>query len=354
MNGRTALKVMAGVWTWVFLMAVTAGVEAQTLRLSFLVDRPMLWPEQVQLKNELSDGVSSWSAGTVLSVHSVQRDGVVVRSPQGEDLALLPAEATDLLERAGGIRQQLPADIRDLVLRQLVERHELLPVRIQLTEPLQMPGPKQYPVGKVLVPIRLELSGQEVQLVAVDPETLSEGVLKERFHYPVASTDLIQRMRRQILAAEKPVMRVTEELADRLVDADGKPVTEPEVAPRYYVVFYGAGSCGWCTRLAPALEKFYREVIKPRDDVQMVLLSRDESREQMFAYMKRDAMSWPAIAFDRRSEVPLLQGLTQGGTPHLFVMRADGKIVHDGQPAGQRGVELAMAAFRRELARSGS
>lgn len=340
----------------VFSASAATVSEPSPLSLAQVLRLPLAWPEKVTTSEGFSDGNVQVNPGTELALHDVLADGVVVELPGDGDLILIEASWTDLGRRAARAQQALPADVRNLTLADLVNRTDLLPERTTLVTDVDLADGRKLRTGTEVVPGRLQMNNGQLAVVLVETGARFNrhgGV--DRFVFNAEFTDIVARMRTQARKAPaERSLRATATLEGKLVDATGTALPAASTPPRYYVVYYAANWCGWCTQFTPTLLKFHEEVKARHPDVQIVYLSSDRSAEEMAQNYQRTAMPWPAVAFDKRSEVLGLLAMSGPSTPHVAVLTADGRLLHGGQPGGANGANAALAALRRELNRPSS
>ncbi len=350
------LQVFAGFFVGL-LVSGPAPAAANTpapLSLPRVMQLPLTWPDKVTTTEGFSDGQKDFAAGTELALQDVQRDGVVVQLPGGGEPMLLPANWTDLGLRAAKVQQELPEDVRNVTLNDLVKRTDLLPDLVSLVADITLGDGRVIPTGTELIPGRLQMNGGSLGVVLVEKGvSFNQHGGVDRLIFNAEFTDVIVRMRDQ--ARKAPAdrkLRALASLEGKLVSAQGEALPATETKPSHYLVYYAADWCGWCKRFTPTLVKFHEEMKAKHPEVQVVYLSSDRSVEEMQKNFTNSSMPWPAVAFDRRKEVMGLLAMAGPSTPHLMVLTADGRVLHDGQPAGANGANAALMTLRRELNRA--
>ncbi len=330
----------------------TASIPAP-LPFARVLQWPLVWPEKVTTSEAFSDGSTEVAAGAELRLQDVQRDGLVVQLPGNGELTLIPAEWTDLGARAARVQQSLPEDVRTLAVADLVKRTDLLPEFVSLVDEITLANGRTLAAGTRMIPGRLQLANGTLGLVLVEQDApFNNFGSLDRLVFNAEFTDVIARIREQArLAPAARQLRASANLEGKLVDPEGKPLPPAAVKPQYYVIYHAAGWCGWCHKFTPTLLKFYEEIKARHPEVEVVYLSSDRSAEEMAENFRKSAMPWPAVAFEHREAVRGLLAMAGPGTPHLMVLTADGKALHDGQPVGANGANAALTALRRELNR---
>jgi thiol-disulfide isomerase/thioredoxin len=328
------------------------GADEPALTLQDVHQRPLLWPAEVATTTPLSDGRRELPAGTEVEFHGFHEGGVLVQFPGDDGLVLLEPDMTDVIGRANAAAASLPEEARNLTLADLVTRADLLPPVVTLVEDVDFPD-RTRSAGSVIGSYRVvRLPDGSYALAALDPQLAQAGVFHQRQSYPFEQTDFVQKLReRMITDAAEPTPGLIQQLAGKLVDADGNAVELAE-GVRFIAIYSGAGWCGFCKRLNPALATFYDEVKAAHPEVEAIYYGSDRSAAEMLDHMKSAGLGFPGVRHDARLDTPAVLGLISGATPQLLIVHADGRILHDGSPAGEPGARAAMAALRAELAKS--
>ncbi|MBX3352167.1 MAG: redoxin domain-containing protein [Phycisphaeraceae bacterium] len=314
-----------------------------------VVNLPLLWPGEATINTELSDGVNEIKKGDVLKVHSLEPQGVVVVMPDGE-LMMLQHDWTDVGARAATIAQKLPEDMRRLTVADLAKRDDLFPERLAVTTVIDFTDGRSVPVGTEFVPGRIVAVRGGATMFGIHADMPESGEI-QRTYFDISYTDFVDRIRDTVLNhPEKIGTRFTGAMKGNLVNAAGEPVELSETA-EYFLVFHGAGWCGWCKRIMPDVMKFYEENAAQRDRFEIIYVSADKSKGEMLAYMQDAKMPWPALAYDKREQTAPVIAMTDGGTPHMLLVARDGRLLHHGEPIGAKGATAVMQALKRELAK---
>lgn len=354
-NCRTVLGSLA------LSLALTLPLSAQQpdkpapLPLNKVIQLPLVWPDKVTTSQGFAVGNVEVKPGTELRVQDIQRDGVVIYIPNSNELTMIPANWTDVGVRAAQTQQALPEDVRNLSMQDLIKRTDLLPDTVKLVTEVTMANNKVLPEGTELVAGRLTLAqnGQLTMMLAEKDAQFNQHGSVDRMGFNAEYTDVFKRIREKAAQpVEERKLRSSVNLEGKLVDAKGEPLPESSTRPQYYVVYYAANWCGWCSRFTPSLIKFHEEIQAKYPQVQIVYLSSDRTPEEMAENYKRHNMPWPAVAFDKRKDVIGLITMSGPSTPHLAVYTADGRLFHDGMPAGMNGANAALNALKRELSRT--
>jgi thiol-disulfide isomerase/thioredoxin len=346
--------------------AASPKAAASELKLNEMFDRPQVWPDDVVLKRALFDGKTETKAGTAVKVYNVERAGVIVAFPKSDELTQIQFDASDFVEKANAVYATLPDEAKKLTLTDLLNRTDLMPPTVKLIEEVTFPD-KVRKAGMDIGPYKLFRASQGIQLMAIDPELVKKGTINARQTYFLEATDFRKQLRATMLtrlaAKDSPkegdeadkaaaeASRIFKEIKGRLVDSSGKTLADPDKPAKFYAIYSTAAWCGWCSKFDPELIKFYDEAKAKKQDVEVIYLSADKSEKEMLDHMKESKMKYPAVKYDQRFDTPYMIGLVSGATPHLVVVTGDGRLVHDGNPAGMNGAQAALGVLKRELAK---
>ena len=130
-------------------------------------------------------------------------------------------------------------------------------------------------------------------------------------------------------AAEAPL---APQLKNDLVALEGKRVHRFDDAPlanaKYFAVYYSASWCGPCKLFTPKLVEFYNRTKPAHPEFELILVSSDYTEPDMEAYMKTDAMPWPALDFRKGATGKhVLTSYRGRGIPCLVFLDANGKVL---------------------------
>jgi thiol-disulfide isomerase/thioredoxin len=96
----------------------------------------------------------------------------------------------------------------------------------------------------------------------------------------------------------------------------------------YTILYFAAGWCPDCRRFSPALVEAYGRQDKGGKQFEVLLLTRDKTKDDMVRYMHNEKMKWPALAFDKAGAAADLEKYYSGhGIPCLTVIDPEGKVV---------------------------
>jgi nucleoredoxin len=95
---------------------------------------------------------------------------------------------------------------------------------------------------------------------------------------------------------------------------------------KFVAVYFSASWCPPCRAFTPELVQFYNQQKQVRAPFEVILVSSDKDAAAMGRYMKDHAMTWPAIAFDKRRTSPLAK-YAGNGIPCLVLLDQNGKVL---------------------------
>jgi nucleoredoxin len=146
-----------------------------------------------------------------------------------------------------------------------------------------------------------------------------------------------------VTAAETPIFPA---LKGDLVKIDGnrlKKFDESTLAQtKYYGIYYSASWCGPCRKFTPKLASWYEGAKKENPHFELIFVSKDESEQDMVAYMKEYKMAWPALDFRKARSNKTLTQYARKGIPCLVLVDDQGKVLshsyEDGKYVGPQKV----------------
>ncbi len=113
-----------------------------------------------------------------------------------------------------------------------------------------------------------------------------------------------------------------------LVGADGSQVGLRAVQDKALVGLYFADpSCPACAAFTPLLVSAYDSLKAANRSFEIVLVSVGGGSAEMFAFMQRYGMGWPAVPYDRAKLLTLLQRFGVEWVPTLVVLDSDRDVV---------------------------
>lgn len=324
------------------ILFAAGAASAQALTWPELMKRPEFWPKSCALKRPLQfQSGKGVKGGQKLDVLSMQPNQIEAGA-LGMGFTVKP-EDTDCLEVAQAEWNALSPSQRQITYATAVQRRELWPYRVALTEPIELSGPDgRLPVGHQVVLMGVDRTGK----LSVITERTSTG-----FEIPVETTDLLQQVRKYVDDPSGPPSRVAGELAGRLVN----PITgaaaplDDRALPRYYLLFRGGGWCPYTRALAPDVVKFYKEMKPKHPEFEAIYLPVDKSAAEMQQYAKTAGFPWPAVAFNRSKDFHVLAPLL-GPVPQLIVVDNTGKVVIDDTDQKSQTVLTKLAALLTQTA----
>jgi nucleoredoxin len=299
---------------------------AQDLTLAELSRRPEFLPAQVTLKQPVKmQGRPAINAGQKLTVVSIRGTSVEVETPDGRSVFNVKAEDTDVLASAQATYQKLTPDQRALTYQSLLQRKDLWPYRVKLTQLMRLSTGDLRP-GTPAILVGIE--GNDLVLVN------EQG--KFMFTAPPRDTDLLDAARKLLVDKKAFPGRVMEDLQGKLVNSATAAAASLEAGadPKYFAFYRGAGWCGPCRQFSPALVKFYKDAKPKYPNFEVVFISGDKTPADMRSYSKEMGFSWVTVPTQRQPETQIVNRLFTNLIPQLVVTDRQGNVVVDSAKVG--------------------
>lgn len=306
-------------------LTATAGL-AQSLTLAELARRPEFLPAQVTLKQPVKlQGRPQLNAGQKLTLVSVRGANVEVETPDGRSVFNVKADDTDVLATAQAMHDKLTPAQRALTYQAVLQKKELWPYRVKLTQAQRLSGGELKP-------------GEAGILVGVEGNDLLLVYEKGKFLFNVAprDTDLLDSARQLVANPKAFPSRVFEDLQGKLIH----PGTQAAAALaggadlKYFVFYRGAGWCGPCRQFSPSLVKFYNQTKPKHPEFEVVFISGDKTPAEMRNYAKEMGFAWSTVPQNRQPEMQIVNRLFTNLIPQLVVTDRQGNVVIDSARVG--------------------
>jgi len=300
------------------VVLLVAQAHAADLTWPELVKRPEHWPTQCTMKKALSfQSGKSVAVGTKVDILEVKPNEIVVGTA-GLSFGTNPAD-TDVLAVANAQYSKLTPAQRDLTYASLLQRTDLWPYRVALTEPVDL-GNERLPKGAQAI-----LLGVEKGKLSLLWEKTKTG-----FELDVPLTDLLAQARTFVENKDAIPSRVGEELKGKLVNpVSNEPAPlDPRSPPRYYAFFRGGGYCPYTREMTPSIVKFYNETKAAHPEFELIYVPTDKTAAEMQAYAKESGFPWRSVSFDQCKKFAVLAPLF-GPVPHFVVVDPTGKKLLD-------------------------
>ncbi len=102
----------------------------------------------------------------------------------------------------------------------------------------------------------------------------------------------------------------------KLVPQDGK------LGAEYFILYYSASWCGPCCRNMPHSVKFYKSQVQDNKKVELILCSKDRSKEHAEKWAKTNKMPWPILTPETANEYA--NKYSPGSIPTAILVDKDG------------------------------
>jgi thiol-disulfide isomerase/thioredoxin len=309
-----------------FLLICLASAIASAEELSWdaLVGRKELWPARCTVNRAIKfKQGGSVEAGQQLKVVALEPTRVLATTLDGRFRFALKPEDTDILQLASGGSARLTPQQRELTYAAVLQRKDLWPYRVALTEPVELGAGGSMALRR----------GEKVILMGVEGGQLL--VATERFNtsfdLDARQTDLLPQARQFAQNKSGAPGRFLEELEGKLVNpTNGAPAPlDANSLPNYLVFYRGAGWCGPCREFSPSLIKSYQKLKPAHPEFEVIFISDDKSPTELRNYAKEVGFSWPTLTSNRYKELHIINPMFGQSIPQLVVTDRHGKVLID-------------------------
>lgn len=316
---------------FILLTCLAAAIaSAAELTWDALVGQKELWPARCTVKRAIKfKQGGSVEAGQQLKVVALEPTRVLATTLDGRLRFALKPEDTDILQQAnGGSGKLTPAakltpQQSGLTYAAVLQRKDLWPYRVALTEPIQLGagGSMSLRRGEKMI-----LMGVEQGQLLVATERLNTS-----FDLDARQTDLLSQAQRFAQNKTGAPGRFLEELEGKLVNpANGAPAPlDANTLPDYLVFYRGAGWCGPCREFSPSLVKSYQRLKPAHPEFEVIFISDDKSPAELRNYAKEVGFSWRTVTSDRYKELHIINPMFSQSIPQLVVTDRHGKVLID-------------------------
>ncbi len=305
--------------TWFHTLAVAAA--APDLR--GLERNPHWLPEKVKLTVPVSFGNGlEFNEGDEFEIQRLERGSLYLWQPGANATLSVTPDMTTLLADAAARFDAWTPEQQAFKPTDFKKRSDLWPLKVTIRREESFsdgtvfkPG-EQWPVT--------EFDGKSVRIIDV--------AKNQWFPLNPRNTDFYDQVI-DAVANPRPA-RLLQELSGSIVRLDtGEPVDllSDEDAPPYLAIYYAAGWCGYCAQTTPVIMEWYNESRAAGDDsIELVLVSRDKSEEEMVQHIADKGLKGFGVPFGQHSSMVVLRNTpASSGLPYLFVIDREGKVVID-------------------------
>ena len=128
-------------------------------------------------------------------------------------------------------------------------------------------------------------------------------------------------------AAPKASDAIYELFGDELRDSQKKKVSVDALADKTIGLYFSAHWCPPCRAFTPSLVEFHNEMTQQGKPFEIVFVSSDRSKSDMYGYMKEMDMPWLALPFGDDHKQKLSQKYNVRGIPKLVIIDSNGELV---------------------------
>ncbi|HEY5740905.1 MAG TPA: thioredoxin-like domain-containing protein [Terrimicrobiaceae bacterium] len=222
--------------------------------------------------------------------------------------------------------------------------HEVpLLVNGKLSGSMQVPAGRNYPIKFIEAEkIGVDALGSSLTFSPADTDILARAeTVRARqealANARVAATPVVKQSPSLTLPSPTPTA-ATSKLADKLIGDlvfyNGRTLERFDASSlkdkKYLAIYFSASWCGPCREFTPRLVQWYNEQKAQLSEFEVILVSRDRTKQDMVEYMKKDSMPWPALSFARGNQRSSpVEKYAGPAIPCLVVVDAEGKVISD-------------------------
>lgn len=302
---------------------VTTAALAQEYTLAEFARRPEFWPAQCTVKRAFKFQRGGVAAGQKVALADVRGGKLVLTTTDGLMFNASPEE-TDAFVLSSTLWKMLSPKQRELTYATLLQRPDLWPYRVTLTQAADL-GNMKIERGESVI-----LKGVEGDQLLVASERANT-----MFNVQPRDTNLIVNAWKVLGSAQPATGRYTEELKGKLVSATTGSAVTLETEPRYYAFYRGASWCGPCRQFSPSLVKFYNRVKPAHPEFELILISDDKNLSDMYQYAKEEGFAWPAVPSTQYAKLHIINPLFGNSIPQLVITDRYGKVLIDSNLVGR-------------------
>ena len=128
---------------------------------------------------------------------------------------------------------------------------------------------------------------------------------------------------------EKKAPSVLEELfGKKILDHRKKKVDVSVLADKKLIgIYFSAHWCPYCVKLTPKLIAFRAKLLEQNKSFEVVFVSADSSKSDMYRYMKKAKMPWYVVPYKNKYAKKLMKRYSIKGLPTLVIINAKGQTV---------------------------
>ena len=113
----------------------------------------------------------------------------------------------------------------------------------------------------------------------------------------------------------------------KLKNARGKKVSVDALANKTIGIYFSAHWCPPCRAFTPSLVEFHKEMTQQGKPFEIVFVSSDQSKGEMYGYMKEMDMPWLALPFGDDHKQTLSEKYGVRGIPKLVIIDSNGELI---------------------------
>ncbi len=112
-----------------------------------------------------------------------------------------------------------------------------------------------------------------------------------------------------------------------LRNARDKKVSVDALANKTVGIYFSAHWCPPCRAFTPSLVEFHKKMTQQGKPFEIVFVSSDQSKSEMYNYMKEMEMPWLALPFGDEHKEALSKKFGVRGIPKLVIIDSNGELI---------------------------
>ncbi len=113
-------------------------------------------------------------------------------------------------------------------------------------------------------------------------------------------------------------------ITGKIIDNSGKELKTDLTKKKFIVLYYTASWWGDCGPVTSQLVKWYKK--NKRQDLEVILVSYDDTKEAMLNYLSKKKVNFPAMSFENKGLKEILQH-AERFIPEFALIGKDGKAI---------------------------
>jgi nucleoredoxin len=146
----------------------------------------------------------------------------------------------------------------------------------------------------------------------------------------LVATSVLAKSGDATTAPAKADKALRELFGKELLNQQTEKVSIDKLSGKIIGIYFSAHWCPPCKIFTPQLVEFHNEMTKQGKPFEIVFVSSDRSKSDMYGYMKEMDMPWLALPFGDDHKKTLSEKYGVSGIPKLVILDAEGNVITKG------------------------